>query len=235
MITIYPYEELGHANHGWLNAHHHFSFARYYNPDRIGFGTLRVINDDIIQPHTGFSPHPHRDMEIITYVRQGAITHEDNQGNKGRTVAGDVQVMSAGTGIFHSEFNKEDEETRIFQIWIEPHTEGVTPQWGSHRFPKEAKQDGLPLLVSGDGNAPLSIHQDAYIYGGTLDKGAPIDHPIHHQAYLLVSEGTLTLDGKSMKKGDGAEIMDTDSIQLATDDHVELLVIDVPAANQPTH
>ena len=134
MITIYPYEELGHADHGWLDARHHFSFGRYHNPERMGFGVLRVINDDIIKAGKGFDTHPHKDMEIITYVRKGAITHRDSNGNEGRTEAGDVQVMSAGTGIFHSEYNLEDEDTNIYQIWIEPHKLDVTPDWSAHEF-----------------------------------------------------------------------------------------------------
>ena len=118
MIELRPYRELGGAQHGWLDTRHHFSFAEYYDPKRMGWGALRVWNDDTIAPRTGFPPHPHRDMEIITYVRKGAITHKDNLGNQGRTEAGDVQVMSAGTGIAHSELNEEDEATQIFQIWI---------------------------------------------------------------------------------------------------------------------
>lgn len=136
MIDVRPFEQLGGAHHGWLNARHHFSFAEYYDAERMNWGRLRVWNDDEIAPHSGFPPHPHRDMEIITYVREGAISHEDNLGNKGRTEAGDVQVMSAGTGIAHSEYNLEDETTKIFQIWIQPNQAGLPPSWGAKPFPK---------------------------------------------------------------------------------------------------
>ena len=171
MITVYPYENLGHANHGWLDARHHFSFAEYRNPARSRFGTLRVINDDVIKAGAGFDTHPHRDMEIITYVRMGAISHRDSNGNEGRTAAGDVQVMSAGTGVFHSEFNLEDTDTNLYQIWIEPNILGVKPRWDSHEFPKQPVTEALTLLVSGDGTAPLFINQDAYIYAGKISAG----------------------------------------------------------------
>ena len=146
----------------WLDARHHFSFSNYQNPKRQQFGVLRVINDDVIKAGTGFDTHPHQNMEIITYVREGAITHRDSNGNVGRTEAGDVQVMSAGTGVSHSEFNRESEDTNIFQIWIDPNQLDVKPRWDSYTFPKQPTADALMLLVSGDGDAPLSIHQDAF-------------------------------------------------------------------------
>lgn len=230
MITVYPYEKLGHADHGWLNARYHFSFSTYRNPQRTGFGTLRVINDDIIKAGTGFETHPHRDMEIITYVRSGAISHRDSVGNEGRTQAGDVQVMSAGTGIFHSEFNKESEDTTLYQIWIEPNEKGVAPRWDARAFPKQPVKDTLTLIVSGDGKAPLSIHQDAYIYAGTLKAGATIKQPIKHQAYVLISEGTASIEDKKLKKGDGAEITDQQTVNITADSDTEILIIDVPKA-----
>lgn len=230
MITIYPYNTLGHADHGWLNARHHFSFAAYYNPERVGFGALRVINDDIIKAGAGFDTHPHNDMEIITYVRQGAITHRDSHGNEGRTAAGDVQVMSAGTGIFHSEYNLESEDTRLYQIWIHPDTEGVKPQWASHVFPKEPVHDALPLLVGPrHSRAPLTIHQDAYLYAGTLEQGTILHQAITHQAYILVSHGTVTLDGKPVYAGDGAEVTQQLHVTIEATEHAEILVIDVPS------
>ena len=146
MIEIRDFNSLGGANHGWLDAKHHFSFARYYDPKRMGWGALRVWNDDLIRAKTGFPPHPHRDMEIITYVREGAITHRDHLNNEGRTVAGDVQVMSAGRGIQHEEWNLEDEDARIFQIWIESSREGITPRWETARFPKEDRKGRLVRL-----------------------------------------------------------------------------------------
>lgn len=229
MITVYPYETLGHADHGWLNARHHFSFASYMNPQRMHFGVLRVINDDIIAPKSGFETHPHRDMEIITYVRQGAITHRDSEGNAGRTQAGDVQVMSAGTGIYHSEHNEEAVATNLYQIWIEPNKRGVKPRWDAREFPKEPVSDALVLLVSGDGKAPLQIHQDAYIYAGRLLKGTVIDHALHHQAYMLVSAGRVSVDTTPLKAGDGAEITSCDSVRIEAIDDCEILIIDVPA------
>ena len=228
MIKTYTFKQLGHANHGWLDARHHFSFANYYNPERMGFGALRVINDDIIKAGAGFDTHPHKDMEIITYVRKGAITHRDSRGNLGRTEAGDVQVMSAGTGIFHSEFNLESEDTNLYQIWIEPNKTGVQPRWDARKFPTEETVGGLTLLVSGDGRAPLQIHQDATVHAGPINAGSELGHAIKHQAYLLVSKGAITLDGHSLKQGDGAEIRDVDSINLTAVTDAEVLIIDVP-------
>lgn len=231
MITIYPYENLGRHTIEWLDARYHFSFMYYYNADRVGFGTLKVINDDIVKVGGGFATHPHKDMEIITYVRQGAITHEDSQGNKGRTEAGSVQVMSAGTGIFHSEHNEEPEDTRLFQIWIEPHTKKVKPRWDSAVFPREIKNN-LSLLVSGypedKDKGALFIHQLACIYGGRIASGTTLTHALRKQAYILVSEGEIELDGKKMKEGDGAEVTDLKQITIKALQISEVIVIDVP-------
>ncbi len=228
MINHYPYSSLGHADHGWLNARHHFSFANYQNPLRTNFGTLRVINDDIIQAGRGFATHPHANMEIITYVRTGAITHKDNKGNEGRTKAGDVQIMSAGSGIYHSEHNLESEDTTLYQIWIEPNQMNVSPRWDSHEFPKSNNDDGLSLLVSGDGNAPLLIHQDAYIFAGVLKAGQTVKQSIKHQAYVLVSRGEISIDGSILKQGDGAEIISEPSVLITANQQAEVLVLDVP-------
>ena len=232
MINIIRYEDLGRANYGWLDARYHFSFAGAYNPERLGFGALRVVNDDSIAAGAGFPPHPHRDMEIITYVRQGAITHTDDQGNVGRTEAGDVQVMSAGQGIQHSEMNLEEIETRLYQIWIFPNKRSIEPGWDSHKFPKIPVKNALTLLVSGDGNAPLSINQDAYIYAGRLAKEAEITQLIKHQAYILVSEGEIGVqagnNSEIAKKGDAVEITDESTILLNTVTEAEVIVIDVP-------
>jgi len=229
MITVYPYETLGRANHGWLDARHHFSFAEYHDPKRMNFGPLRVINDDIIKAGTGFGTHPHRDMEIITYVREGAITHRDSNGNEGRTEAGDVQVMSAGTGIFHSEHNEESIDTNLFQIWILPNKQNVQPRWDSYEFPKTTSPEALTLLVSGDDDAPLNIQQDVKIYAGKILKGTEITHSIHNQAYFLVSQGNILVDGDiALKKGDGAEITQSKEIKIQADSNAEILIIDVP-------
>lgn len=229
MITVYPYENLGRANHGWLDARHHFSFAEYHDPARMNFGALRVINDDIIKAGTGFGTHPHRDMEIITFVREGAITHRDSNGNEGRTEAGDVQVMSAGTGISHSEHNEENSDTNLFQIWILPNKRNIQPRWDSHEFPKKTSADALTLLVSGDdGDAPLKIHQDVKIYAGNIQQGTVMTHPIHNQAYLLVSQGNIIVDDDVLlKKGDGAEITQASKIGIQAESDAEILIIDI--------
>ena len=201
MINIIPYSELGQGEFGWLKARYHFSFSNYYNPSRMGFGKLRVINDDIISAHKGFPPHPHDNMEIITYVRSGAITHEDSQDNKGRTEAGDVQVMSAGRGVTHSEYNLEDEETTLYQIWIEPNKQDVQPQWGQMNFPREPVTDALNLVVSGNKkDNVLFIHQDAQIYAGRIDTGTLIQHSLKKPAYILASEGVVSINGQTLKK-----------------------------------
>ncbi len=232
MIKIYPYKDLGTADYGWLNAHYHFSFAHYHNPSRIHFGKLRVINDDRIAPNTGFDTHPHQDMEIITFVRSGAITHKDSEGHEGRTEAGDVQVMSAGTGIFHSEANKEETETTLYQIWIFPREKGVKPRWEAARFADRKANGSLPLLVSGrtedDGKGALYIHQDARILGGQLDKGHKLTQEILEQGYLLVSNGEITLDGQRLEKGDGAEITNQGSVEIEALTEAEIILIDVP-------
>lgn len=234
MITVYPYASLGGANHGWLNAKHHFSFSMYHNPARMGFGTLRVINDDIVKEGTGFDTHPHRDMEIITYVRKGAITHRDSQNNEGRTGAGDVQVMSAGSGVQHSEFNLENEPTNLYQIWIKPNALGVQPRWEAKEFPKTSVTDALIPVVSGRDEdlleGALFIHADAAIHAGRLTAGTTITQSLKYQAYVLASEGTLEIEGATLHKGDGAEITDTNSITIRAVTDAEVLVIDVPSA-----
>jgi redox-sensitive bicupin YhaK (pirin superfamily) len=198
----------------------------------MGFGTIRVINDDIIKAKKGFDPHQHNDMEIITYVRSGAITHTDNQNNEGRTEAGDIQVMSAGTGVIHSEYNLEDKETNIYQIWIIPNKTGVKPRWEAKQFPKVPVKNKLNLLVSGFGKnykeGSLGIYQDAYVYGGKINKDDQIIHNIKHQAYLLCSYGSISLDGKVLEKGDAAEILDINEFKIKANEDSEVLVIDAP-------
>jgi redox-sensitive bicupin YhaK (pirin superfamily) len=233
MIKIIKYQDLGHHDYGWLDARYHFSFGEYRDPNRMGFGALRVINDDIVKAGHGFDTHPHRDMEIITYVRSGAITHRDSMGHEGRTAAGDVQVMSAGTGVFHSEHNHETVDTTLYQIWIIPRERNVAPRWDAMQFPKDFAENVLPLLVSGRAadadKSALTIHQDAAIYGGRMKAGTSITHPITAQAYVLVSEGRVSIDGETLTKGDGAEITDAKSVTFKALEDCKLVVIDVPA------
>lgn len=232
MIQHYKFSTLGHHELSWLDTHYHFSFSDYYNSKRMNFGALRVINDDIIKAGAGFDTHPHKDMEIITYIRKGAITHHDSRGNEGRTEAGSVQVMSAGSGIYHSEFNLESEDTHLFQIWIYPREEGVQPRWDSLEFPKTPANAYLPLLVSGftedkEKNA-LYINQDARIFGGTINKDHEITHNLQQQAYLLVSDGKITIGDTTLNKGDGAEIIDQNSIIIKALEISEIIIIEIP-------
>lgn len=230
-ITVRRFEELGGADHGWLKAKHHFSFASYYDPKHMGFGNLRVINDDRVQAGKGFAPHPHRDMEIITYVRQGAIRHKDSMGNEGVTGAGDVQVMSAGTGVTHSEYADGADNTVLYQIWIEPREKNVAPRWKAAEFPKAPVTDALPLLVSGRpehaGKGALFIHQYASIYGGKMSAGTKISQPVSKKAYLLVSAGEVAVDGERLFAGDGAQIENKSILHLESRSDSEVLVIDL--------
>ena len=230
MIDLRPYASLGGANHGWLDAKHHFSFANYYDPARTNWGNLRVWNDDTIAPQTGFPPHPHRDMEIITYVREGAITHQDNLGNLGRTEAGDVQVMSAGTGITHSEYNKEDITTRIFQIWIQPTRGGEKPSWGARPFPKGDRAGPFVVLASGfaeDGDA-LPIRTDARVLGATIKAGEVIEYPLGaaRKGYLVPAVGAVEVNGVRIDHRDGAAISDEASLKIKALEDAEVVMVD---------
>lgn len=230
MIEKREFSSLGHANHGWLNARHHFSFGGYHDPARMGWGALRVWNDDEIAPKSGFPTHPHRDMEIITYVRAGAITHRDSLGNEGRTEAGDVQVMSAGTGVQHSEFNLEDEETRLFQIWIIPNEAGGAPRWDAKQFPKGERAGRLEVLASGFdediAGGALMIRADARLFGATLGKGESITHAIADgmSAYLVVSAGSVTVNGVAIGPRDAAAITQLSEISIAAREDAEFLI-----------
>ncbi len=245
MIEIRSFDTLGRFDNDWLSARYHFSFANYHDPARRGFGPLLVWNDDTIQPGRGFDRHGHRDMEIITYVREGAISHEDHLGNRGRTEAGDVQVMSAGTGILHAEFNMEAEPTRIFQIWIEPSQTGVAPRWEKRQFPKGARSGALVALASGrnggrTGNAPegapegpegaLPIHQDAAILGATIEAGQRVTHRLDagRRAYLVVARGAVEINGIEAGERDGVTIGDEPEITIAALADSEILLADLP-------
>ncbi len=208
-MDIRKFETLGHADHGWLDARHHFSFSGYHDPARMGWGAIRVWNDDTIAPHSGFPPHPHRDMEIITYVRTGAISHQDSMGNAGRTAAGDVQVMSAGTGVTHSEFNLEDEPTTLFQIWIEARGRGATPAWGAKQFPKGARGGKLEILASGFGDeGALPIQANARVLAATLAAGQSVEHRVGagRHAYLVPATGRIEVNGAIVDARDGVAL-----------------------------
>lgn len=228
MINIRPFDTLGHANHGWLDARHHFSFASYYDPSRMGWGAIRVWNDDTIAAKSGFPPHPHRDMEIVTYVRSGAITHQDSMGNKGRTGAGDVQVMSAGRGVQHAEYNLEDEATTLFQIWIETDRPGVEPGWGQMPFPKDAREGSFQLLASGDpDDGALTINADARILGATLKAGTSIDYSADAARHLyLVPSAAVTVNGVAAKARDGIAITGETEIRIEAKADAELVLVD---------
>ena len=234
MLKHYPYKSLGNADHGWLKSKHHFSFAHYYNPTRMGFGKLRVVNDDWVAPSTGFPSHPHRNMEIISFIRSGAITHQDSTGNKGNTKTGEVQVMSAGTGIVHSEYNHTKDPLTFYQIWIETNKHDVEPRWESKMF-RTNQSSELALLASGypeDKGSALFINQEARIYGGKLAKGSVIEHDIKHQAYILASDGMFKVEDNSgsvtMNKGDGMEVTQSNSITLKVSTDCEIIIIDTP-------
>ena len=228
MIDIRPFATLGHADHGWLDARHHFSFASYHDPARMGWGRIRVWNDDRIAARSGFPPHPHRDMEIVTYVRTGAITHQDSMGNKGRTAAGDVQVMSAGTGVTHAEYNLEDEETTLFQIWIETDRPAARPNWGAMPFPKEARNGAFQLLASGDGDdGALTINADARILGATLPAGESIALDIDENRHLyLVPSARVLVNGVTANARDGVAITGESRLQIEAGEDAELVLVD---------
>lgn len=233
MIDIRRFNTLGGANHGWLDAKHHFSFASYHDPKRMGWGALRVWNDDTIAAGTGFPAHPHSDMEIITYVREGAITHEDSLGNKGRTEAGDVQVMSAGTGIRHAEYNAEPGTTRIFQIWIIPDGERKAPSWGTRPFPKGERSGRFVTLASGfaeDADA-LPIRTDARVLGASLKAGETAEYTLGEGrfAYMVPAAGAVEVNGETLGKGDGAAVRDERLLRITGKEDAELVLVDTAA------
>ncbi len=230
MIEARPFSQLGGADHGWLKAKHHFSFANYYDPKRMNWGALRVWNDDEIAPQSGFPPHPHEDMEIITYVRDGAITHQDSMGNTGRTGAGDVQVMSAGAGVRHAEYNMESELTRLFQIWIEPDTRGGEPSWGAKPFPKADRSGRFVTLASGrDGDEDaLRIRADARVVGATLKAGETLTYDIEpgRRAYLVAAVGTVEVNGLTLGPRDGAAAADEAKLTIKATEDAEVVLVD---------
>ncbi len=231
MIEHRPFDSLGKANHGWLDANHHFSFAGYHDPARVNWGALRVWNDDRIAPKSGFPTHPHQDMEIITYVRTGAITHRDSMGNEGRTEAGDVQVMSAGRGVAHSEFNLEDEETTLFQIWIIPSERGGDPGWGARKFPKTDRAGQFVTLASGAANDEdaLPIRTDARVLGATVKAGESVTYTprtADRHLYLVPATGSIRVNDIEARARDGIAITKEDSITITALEDSELVLVD---------
>jgi len=230
MIERRAFNELGGADHGWLHARHHFSFADYFDPHRLHWGALRVWNDDEIKSHSGFPAHPHANMEIITYVREGAITHKDSMGNEGRTGAGDVQVMSAGSGVRHSEYNLEPDTTKLFQIWILPRESGGEPSWGAKPFPKGERSGRFVTLASGfaNDNDALPIRADARVLGATLKKGETAEYLLGAQrrGYLVPATGAVEVNGVRIGARDGAAIANEDTVQVTALDDAEVVLVD---------
>ncbi len=230
MIEVRSFDSLGGANHGWLDAKHHFSFADYHDPARVQWGNLRVWNDDVIAPKSGFPPHPHANMEIITYVRTGAISHKDSLGNEGRTAAGDVQVMSAGTGIRHAEYNVEDEATTLFQIWIIPDRSGGEPSWGTKPFPKDARSGQFVTLASGlpgDEDA-LPIRTSARVAGATVKAGESVTYELGEgrHLYLVPATGAIEVNGVAANARDGVAIRDVPSVTITAQEDAEIVLVD---------
>ena len=234
MIKVTHFEDFGHQDHGWLKACHHFSFADYYDPDRMGFGPLRVWNDDHIKAGTGFPTHPHRDMEIITYVRRGAVSHEDSLGNRGRTEAGQVQVMSAGTGIRHAEFNHENEDLDLFQVWVEPRELGLAPRWDTRTFDREHVSNGFVTLVSGREGAAcddvLFINQDAAFLAAVMGEGETLDLDIEpgRRAYLVTARGEVEVNGVRVPERGSAAITSETALSITALSEAEVVMFDLP-------
>lgn len=230
MIEIRSFDTLGAADHGWLKARHHFSFGGYRDPNRMSHGALRVWNDDEIAPNSGFPAHPHANMEIITYVREGAITHQDSLGNKGRTVAGDVQVMSAGEGIRHSEYNLEPGKTTLFQIWIEPTQEGGQPSWGTKPFPKNGRSGQFATIASGfaDDAQALPIRADARVLAATLKAGESAEYVFGkgRKGYLVAARGAVEVNGLRANARDGVAIANEAAVKVTALEDSELVLVD---------
>ena len=230
MIERRPFNALGHRNHGWLDSRFHFSFADWHDPSRMGWGALRVWNDDEIAPKSGFPPHPHADMEIITYVRTGAISHQDSMGNQGRTEAGDVQVMSAGSGLRHAEYNLEDEATTLFQLWIQPDARGGQPTWGAKPFPKSDRTGRFAVLASGlPGDADvLPIRASARVLGATVKAGEEIVYDLtpDRHAYLVPAIGDVEVNGARIGERDGAAITGESRLVVRALSDAEIVLVD---------
>lgn len=231
-MVLHPAQSRGFADHGWLKSFHTFSFADYYNPERIHFGALRVINDDTIAPGSGFGRHPHKDMEIITIPLRGTVIHEDSEGNHGEIKRGEVQVMSAGTGIFHSEFSDKNETTELFQIWVFPREKNVRPRYDQKAFPLELRQGQFQLLVSPDArNGSLRINQNAFFSMIELEENRETVYSPYLKTngiYALVVSGQCKINGQKLKARDGIGFEEVDSIKLLSTGYCELLIMEVP-------
>ncbi len=230
---IHKAETRGHANHGWLDAHHSFSFAGYHDPKRMNFGVLRVLNDDRVAPGMGFGMHPHDNMEIISIVLEGALKHKDNLGNEGVIRPGDVQVMSAGTGVVHSEFNPSATETvNLLQIWLFPKIRGVKPRYDQKAFDPASRKNGLRVVVApDDGEGALWINQDAWFSLGQLDKDRSLAYKSRREgngSYIFVISGTLEIGGQLVEARDGLGIADFEAVEIKATEEATFLVMDVP-------
>ena len=232
MIDVIHSDDRGAADHGWLKSRHTFSFADYYNPSMMGFAKLRVINEDWIEPGMGFGTHPHRDMEIVTYMLDGALEHKDSMGNGSVIRPGELQRMSAGTGVLHSEFNhSQEDKAHLLQIWILPERNGIEPGYEQKLFPREEKLNRWRLVGSRDGrDGSVTIHQDVNLYSAVLEKGETLDYEFdgRRRGYLQVARGTAEVDGKAVTAGDAVALQDQASFSLRASDDAELLLFDMP-------
>ncbi len=232
--TIHKAETRGHANHGWLDSHHTFSFAGYYNPERMNFGVLRVLNDDVVAPGRGFGTHPHDNMEIISIPLSGDLEHKDSMGNTTVIKEGDIQVMSAGTGVYHSEYNKnKDKEVKFLQIWIFPNKKGVTPRYDQIHLDAESMKNNLQQVLSPDPiDEGVWIHQNAWFHIGELESGHAVDYHFKdgdkNGIYAFILEGDVSIEGESLQKRDGMGIWDTDHITITTQNGGKVLLMEVP-------
>ena len=233
MITIRPSDKRGHANHGWLDTYHTFSFANYYDPSFMGFRSLRVINEDRVAPAQGFGTHAHNDMEILTLVLEGELEHQDSMGNKGAIRPGEIQRMSAGTGVRHSEFNHSSSEpVHLLQIWIEPETRGIAPSYEQRAFTLDERKNHLKLLAAqAPVNGAVKIHQDASLFTAIIDANKSVEYalPEARHGWLQVASGAVSLNGKSLYAGDGAAIQQENKISITGTDAAgsEILLFDL--------
>lgn len=233
MKTVFhPADQRGHANHGWLDAHHSFSFASWYDPSKIHFGALRVLNDDIIAGSMGFGTHPHDNMEIITIPLVGALKHRDSMGNEATITAGEIQVMSAGTGIQHSEFNATNETLNLFQIWVFPNKKNVTPRYDQQLLDTAKMKNNFAQILSPDpADDGVWIHQDAWFHLGEFDKGQSANYTVKsakNGVYVFVVEGQITINGQELNKRDALGVWNTEAFVISFNENSKVLLLDVP-------